>query len=85
MGFGAPQTIFAFYNVINEFNQFEQEIDSEEIIPEENESEDIPDQEDEESGSMDESSPTEPTTNEIRITIRNLQCEEKELIIRYNE
>ena len=34
---------------------------------------------------MDESSPTEPTTNEIRITIRNLQGEEKELIIRYNE
>ena len=77
----------ADYNVTNEFNQFEQEIDSEEIIPEENETEDVPDQEDEESGSMNEGggSPTEPTTNEIRITIRNLQGEEKELIIRYNE
>jgi len=73
------------YNITNEFNNFEQEIDSEEIIPEENEFENVPDQDEQESGSMNESSPTEPTTNEIRITIRNLQGEEKELIIRYNE
>ncbi len=54
------------YNITNEFNNFEQEIDSEEIIPEENEFENVPDQDEQESGSMNESSPTESTTNEIR-------------------
>ena len=73
------------YNITNEFNDFEQEIDSEEIIPEENDFENIPNQEDQESGTINDQSPTGTTTNEIRITIRNLQGEEKELIIKYNE
>ena len=73
------------YNITNEFNDFEQEIDSEEIIPEENEFENMPNQEDQESGSLDDQTPTGTTLNEIRITIRNLQGEEKELIIKYNE
>ena len=73
------------YNITNEFNDFEQEIDSEEIIPEENDFENVPNQEDQESGTINDQSPTGTTTNEIRITIRNLQGEEKELIIKYNE
>ena len=73
------------YNITNEFNDFEQEIDSEEIIPEENEFENIPNQEDQESGLLDDETSTGTTINEIRITIRNLQGEEKELIIKYNE
>ena len=73
------------YNITNEFNDFEQEIDSEEIVPEENDFENVPNQEDQESGTINDQSPTGTTTNEIRITIRNLQGEEKELIIKYNE
>ncbi len=50
-----------------------------------NEFENIPNQEDQESGSLNDQTPTGTTLNEIRITIRNLQGEEKELIIKYNE
>ena len=69
------------YNVTNQIIQTENEIDSEEIVPEDGSGPD----EQEETGSEESSSPTQQEVNEIKIKIRNSDGEEKELIIRYNE
>ena len=68
------------YNVTNQINLFEEEIDSENIIPDQQETDQqqnqtIPEIIDENNQGI----------NELRIKIKNAQGEEKELIIRYND
>ena len=69
------------YNVTNQINQYEQEVDSQNIIPEEENNETETEEDTDSSSSTD----IDQTTNELKITIRNAQGEEKELIIKYNE
>tara|TARA_Y100000996_G_scaffold209854_1_gene164752 strand:- start:532 stop:1305 length:774 start_codon:yes stop_codon:yes gene_type:complete len=68
------------YNVTNQINLVEEEIDSENIIPDQQETDQqqnqtIPEIIDENNQGI----------NELRIKIKNAQGEEKELIIRYND
>jgi len=69
------------YNITNQINQYEQEVDSQNIIPEEENNETETEEDTDSSSSTD----IDQTTNELKITIRNAQGEEKELIIKYNE
>ena len=70
------------YNVTNQINQYEQEVDSQNIIPEEEgNNENEVDEDTDNSSSLD----TDEIINELIIKIRNAQGEEKELIIKYNE
>ena len=70
------------YNVTNQINQYEQEVDSQNIIPDEEGNNDNEGEEDTDNSS---SIDINQTTNELIIKIRNAQGEEKELIIKYNE
>ena len=72
------------YNVTNQINMIEEEIDSETIIPnqQEIEQQDQNQQNQSSSGVINENN---QILNEVRIKIKNAQGEEKELIIRYND
>ena len=72
------------YNVTNQINMIEEEIDSETIIPnqQEIEQQDQNQQNQSSSGVINEDN---QILNEVRIKIKNAQGEEKELIIRYND
>ena len=72
------------YNVTNQINMIEEEIDSETIIPnqQEIEQQEQNQQNQSSSGVINENN---QILNEVRIKIKNAQGEEKELIIRYND
>ena len=72
------------YNVTNQINMIEEEIDSETIIPDQQEIEqqEQNQQNQSSSGVINEDN---QILNEVRIKIKNAQGEEKELIIRYND
>ena len=72
------------YNVTNQINLFEDEIDSENIIP--NQEEIDNEQENQQNPVIPENiDENNQSSNELRIKIKNAQGEEKELIIRYND
>ena len=76
------------YNVTNEINQYEEEIDSFEIIPEDdsgNQNEGSDDMQGQGQIEEDEESTQSQEINELRIKIRNSNGDEKELIIKYSE
>ena len=72
------------YNVTNQINMIEEEIDSETIIPNQQEiaQQEQNQQNQSSSGVINEDN---QILNEVRIKIKNAQGEEKELIIRYND
>ena len=72
------------YNVTNEIQQTEEELDSEEIIPEQEEDETDSGTDDSDL-EEDEQEAAEDTVNEVRIIVRNAEGEEKVIIVRYND
>ena len=77
----------ADYNITNQIDETEEELDFENFVPDENEDNidtgnEGTNQEDSGTSGPENSN---QQTNELRIRIRNAQGEEKELIIRYNE
>ena len=75
------------YDITNQINLFEEEIDSENIIPDQGgELEfDEQNQQDSPTGMQGQNESDEQIINELRIEIRNAQGDVKELIIKYNE
>ena len=73
------------YNVTNAIQQTEEELDSEEIIPEEDDSDSGTEDSDldEEQAETDEAAVD--TVNEVRIIVRDADGEEKVIIVRYND
>ena len=72
------------YNITNQINLFEDEIDSENIMPNQEEIENEQGNQ-QNPGIQENIDENNQSLNELRIKIKNAQGEEKELIIRYND
>lgn len=72
------------YNITNEIQQTEEQLDSEEIIPEDDDDSDS-DSGTEDSNLDDDQAEADTAVNEVRIIVRNSDGEEKVIIVRYND